>query len=575
MKLVSLSSRALMAIVIFFSIGISSCDLDKFYTSLDEFNLNTDLFKVLLLLQFEDANGESGRVIDEVKLTISGPNSDLIYTAEGKQNFEVKNGMVQLSIPRREIMDTNQVLELRIVAEAENYLPEVRSILFLPNQRKHERIALFNLNDLPSGGSKANEEFPVTPAGPMRDIIITTPRENGKSEKVTVNVRAGTRLINEQGEVVAGTIKVNVYHFDNRSLESREAFPGGLTSYSVLDDNGNEIGPLHFVSAGYFTFDLSRAGAKIASFSKPIDVSMCLNPETNNIMTGKKIQPGDVIPLWRRDSETGVWRRQGNALLTLNEEGQIAANFQVTSPSFWTLAYFFPSNCKPGTPTSFNLQSLPEDIKEEENGILSLPMQILDVATGELIGPRQIIQLEDQKQISLFGIPDSRALRFQLLSSTPTINCQGSSGSSIVFDQQFSADCESNIDLDLSNLSLGDLQISNFEVFGICSSSSSQVRIYPPINLFFRPSGCSERFEWLGSGDKGEFETASLQPGLAYDFQAILGGETFSVQNVVIDSSEERDLGFAKIIISIVDGKLKVLIADVTLPDQYCEQLTG
>ena len=130
------------------------------------------------------------------------------------------------------------------------------------------------------------------------------------------------------------------------------------------------------------------------------------------------------------------------------------------------------------------------------------------------------------------------------------------------------------MNLDLTSLNMSSLTMADIEIFGICENSGEEIRVYPSVQMFFRPTLCGGEYNLLGSGPRGSLTTVGLQPGVAYDFRATIGGETFSVDDVMI-AEDVLEKSNARVTIQLVDGRLKILIDQVVIPANYCDKLIG
>ncbi|HWZ04284.1 MAG TPA: hypothetical protein VNX40_11790, partial [Mucilaginibacter sp.] len=125
----------------------------------------------------------------------------------------------------------------------------------------------------------------------------------------------------------------NVVDYSAVSTTSYGAFPGGFSPTNVLDASGNQVNggnAINFVSAGLISIKMSADGTQVRHFSKPVQVSMKLDPNTTNFITGTNIKAGDTVPLWSLDETTGQWQSEGNVTIQEDDNGNLLANFETS-----------------------------------------------------------------------------------------------------------------------------------------------------------------------------------------------------------------------------------------------------
>ena len=550
----------------------SSCTPDDFLneiTSDSEINFNTDIFHIPLVVQFLDANPDVGPIEKGLNLTINGKDKDLIYSSIGKRALEVNDGFLEIAVDKQEEISPDNPLELTLVVEAPGYRPVRQRVTINDMNFNYQPIYMINTDALPPGADGIETEFMLSPAGATREMAFSTPFSGGKTEGVTVKVPAGTKMMNAQGESVSGQMNISLVHYDARQESTVKALPGGLIQSNVLDRNGGRLGSVQFVPAGFFSLDMYRRSREVSRFSQPIAIEMGIDRETIHANTGKKIQVGDNIPFWSRSDETGQWQQEGQATVGRDTSGNLVAQFQITHLSDWSVAFYFLSECLAQNPMSFTIQSLGANQEAD----LTLPVQFVDNQSGLPIGPLKMIKLVEDHTFNLSSIPGARDITMQILPTGPrTGGCIPLSDP--IFQTAITSNCNTSTNINLNGMTLSDQTIADIEIFGTCNGSEDEIRVYPAVQMFFRPTLCGGEYNFLGSGPRGSLTTAGLQLGVAYDFQATIGGESFSVEDVMI-AEEVLEKSNARITIQVVEGRLKITIDQVEIPAKYCKEIIG
>jgi hypothetical protein len=156
-------------------------------------------------------------------------------------------------------------------------------------------------------------------------------------------------MLDVNGSAINATqLSSNIVDYSAVSSTSYASFPGGFSPSNIVDEGGNPVNgghPVNFVSAGLISIKMTAGATPVRHFSKPLSVSMKLDPNTTNLTTGANIQAGDVVPLWSLTEETGQWRSEGNITITADGSGDLVANFQTTHLCCFNLDWYWYSTC--------------------------------------------------------------------------------------------------------------------------------------------------------------------------------------------------------------------------------------
>jgi hypothetical protein len=131
------------------------------------------------------------------------------------------------------------------------------------------------------------------------------------------------------------------------------AFPGGFEVVKAIDDTGrvivNPTNPSYFTTAGWFSMELkTETGKKVDAFSKPFDVEMPINRNVVNPNTNLAVKVGDKIPIWSMNNKTGVWKKEGEAMVFDAGGGLLKTKYSIKHLSDWNLD-FLQNGCNAGT----------------------------------------------------------------------------------------------------------------------------------------------------------------------------------------------------------------------------------
>ena len=149
----------------------------------------------------------------------------------------------------------------------------------------------------------------------------------------------GTTFKGKDGNVLTGEVKTRVTYFSPQEEQALNSFPWG---FSV--NTGTERGS--FVTAGFTAIDMTVGGTKVKNFGSGIDLAIDVPSDLINPVTGSTIVPGDIIPLWSYDEDTGDWKKEGDVTvpnaLAKNAKGKSVYKVSTTIShlSYWNLDWF-------------------------------------------------------------------------------------------------------------------------------------------------------------------------------------------------------------------------------------------
>lgn len=171
-----------------------------------------------------------------------------------------------------------------------------------------------------------------------------------------------TSMLNAKNEPVTGDLDVSVTSFTAQDINSLTAFPGGFNAVinnaeelaeeeggdEVINNNGN----VDFTSAGFVSVEIeNEKGDEVKNFNGgKLKVEMEIPTSTLNPKTGKPVQPGEQIPIWSFDVDTGEWRYEQEASkeveITQGRDGFLNITYFVKHLSYWNLDYFSNDQCE-------------------------------------------------------------------------------------------------------------------------------------------------------------------------------------------------------------------------------------
>jgi hypothetical protein len=294
----------------------------------------SSLAKSPVLLHFSNANTSSTVQPGDFSVSISGKDSALVQMDGGiTSNFAASHGFLPLSLIRSAMPSPTNPLTFNISAQIPGFAPVVQTVSITSDSSNVVEISAVEYANPAPGTAVLLNQSALT-NGVSNGTSLYVPASAGMVESARVTIPMGTQMLDVSGSAInASQLKSNIVDYSAVSTTSYRAFPGGFSPTNVIDSTGNQVNggqPINFVSAGLISIKMTAGTTAVRHFSKPLSVSMKLDPNTTNLITGTSIQAGDEVPLWSLTEETGQWKSEGNVTITNDGSGNLVANFTTT-----------------------------------------------------------------------------------------------------------------------------------------------------------------------------------------------------------------------------------------------------
>ena len=549
---------------------LSTCtkDPDELLESITEgviLNVNTDIFRVPVSVQFLNANTESANSPENLQVSVEGKDRNLVYSTSGSKDLEAVNGILEIAVDRELVLNKQNPIELRVVAEAPGYLKTIRNLYINDTTFQAIPVRMAALQDLPEGSTAVETVFDTDEEGLEEDVEFATAAAPEKEETGAVSMEKGTKMLDENDNELTGKIEAQLVHFDNRSEESLSAFPGGLVAPAVIDQNGQNLGTTEFITAGFVSLDMFIGGEEIKTFSDPIEMRIGVDPNMMHPETGQKLRVGDEIPVWSLNEKTGQWEYESTSVIGANMQGKMEAVFEMTHLSWWNVAFANNNTCSESDPVTFSIQS-------NFSGECTTPnyfVELVHTAFMMAVGDGQYVRIEDGGTFEITNIPADE--EYQLIFyDLADVSCRQAI---ITVSLPSAVSCDQTYSLDLTGLNQSLFTIEA-TMSGICEGTSSDVLIKPDFVVYFRPAGCSS-WNFLNNAEQGFFCSSNLERGGAYDFKVNYGTEEYLFEGVTMES---QTINFNNSTLQIVinsDSNASLNFQDIVLPDDFCDEILG
>ncbi|RYU93737.1 hypothetical protein [Emticicia agri] len=476
----------------------------------------------------------TGKLPDNIKLTITGKDADKIVTNLNTKNFKInKEGIIFLAVDPEILPSTQAPITFTIVAEAEGFTKLIKEFTFTGTGNQFYSPRFFNIATPPTGVSANQFKLSANANGEITKSYILKPEQTNKQENALVSVREGTTFLNTQKQVVTGEMDFVIHHFDNRSGISYLP-EGGIARNPVDKNNINLPDAFNFSPvASFAAIEISSNKQEVVrSFSKPIAVTFELNPNTVNPDTKAAIKVGDSVPLISYSPYTGVWKVEGNSTIVKNTNtGKLECTAEISYPAYWINGW--PRwLCKQGP--AFTIKSNFKDVD------LSYYCVLVNAKTGNTIAS-YYINLNNNAVFRLSNMPkETEETRLKLFNFN---NIYGGDRNKSIFESSSFNICESkSFSIDVTALPVPPAIELEFDITCPRGKKLDEASIPSQMKTQFSEPG---KNQWINmptiTRNATTAKTYMLRIGQKYDLRASTDGGVnwpYKQNNYLIDKKK-------------------------------------
>ncbi|WP_295772073.1 hypothetical protein [uncultured Mucilaginibacter sp.] len=355
------TKSALVAVACVVLIGAEACK--KPIDDLDIIVNTGTLSTTPMLVQFVNANTASTtKLPDAFKVTVTGTGAQYLQVDGGGKNFTALKGYLPLSLVKGAVPTKNNPITFCISATLPGYAPISQTITLTSTSPSAPVIKLVEYAKPVNGTTAITRENSVT-AGTTATININTPTGNGVDEASRINITTGTKLLDaDNNPINASQLSSKIVYFGTGNENAAAAFPGGFDLINAIGPNGQPVNNgATFVTAGLLSIDMTAGSTAVKAFSKPVNVTMEINPDLINPQTKKAVKAGDAIPVWSLNEQTGQWKYESNTTIAYNSNNKLSVSFPITHLSAWS-ANWYTANCSSDLNVNVHIPNTDEDI---------------------------------------------------------------------------------------------------------------------------------------------------------------------------------------------------------------------
>ncbi|MBC7383907.1 MAG: hypothetical protein H7296_13130 [Bacteroidia bacterium] len=482
--------------------------------------LNTNLTQSNYGVKVANGNPDINEIPQSLKIKIVGTGANYIFNSDGTKNFTAENGIFSLILSPGIKPTSDNPIRFTILIESDGYLKSVYPIEINDEGNKIFDINMVKLSSPPKGVSLKEDIVYLPSNGELPAAkIITIPLSSGKQETAKIEMEEGTKMFDENGTVITGNVTVSMVHFDNRSYESLNSFPGGFTATNLIDEKGLAMEPVVFESAGFMSVEISNGSQSVKSFSKPVNITMEINEATVNPETGNVVKEGDSIPSWSLDTKTGQWKKEAIAIFGRNATtNKLEAVMSVPHLSWWNLDYYY-SSCVVGSTITLrtNLTTPAYRYMELVNADNSIFRNTTESVTNGNV-------------IRFYRAPINKRVKLKVYSGINYYN-----KGTLIAETPIFLMCGNNINL---NLILPLPTIFNVDIAGNCEVGGR--KLLPSIWIYYREKN-SYYWNVLGFMNNGKISTDRFVLGRSYIFATFYSGRWYEYERI-IDKTNYKEI---------------------------------
>ncbi len=527
---------------------ITNCDMPE-----TEVHVSQDFMTHVAQVSFvtDTSNEASGKLLEElneVTVTIDGPDKDKVYNIEGKRIFKIQGGRLHLLLSPNELTSDTDSRTINVIVDIPGYLKRNVPVTFIKGiNNGFVEVALIKKTNLPAGIKLAEDKTGTIDAvaGLDKTIPIKASNEDVGGVTTEIIIPEGVKMKDATGAVLSGKLEAEVVSFtDNGDLTAY--FPGGLMPNNIDMNNGTtENGA--FVSAGFSAINMKVNGKTVKTFEGgEVEVKMTLGKTTHNPATGLPFKKDDTIDIWSYDDDKGQWKsHERNAIVKADSYGSLYVTFITDHLSYFNLDYLASGNG--GKCFYTNLKVKWTGVTTENKvrarfvftylGTGASPWtQRVMTTEGEVYNDANIYIYNAPRlpiQIEVYDIDNGKSLAKKTFANGAL--CNGNAEISITAPAPV-------------------VELISLTYKGMCSGT----RIYPPVGtlVYYKPAGGNwQIFHYVDYAKRFDTKivTNKLKVGSTYEFWIFAGGK-----------SQQRTVTIDKAVNSI----------EVKLPDDICKALT-
>lgn len=322
---------------------VTSCDLPDTEIHIASGGFMTHVTQVVFTDDPTNAN-RSLTNIDGTVITISGPDADKVYDSKGEKDFVISGGSLILLLDPNIEFTEKDTYSVVLNVNAAGYESTTIPVTFQKDINDGFVLAvLLDTNNLPSAIVKTEKTQGTIDAatGLSEEVQVTADNSQQKGTTTKVTVPAGTKMKDNQGNVVTGALKAEILSFSEGG-NGMAFVPGGLShSNIIIDDKGTKTDG-EFIPAGLVSVHMTANGKRITTFEgQKVNIDIYLSEGSINPKNKEPYKEGDEIHIWSLSEGDGQWRYEKQGVVSKDTNGKLYVSHATTHLSWFSFGWFF------------------------------------------------------------------------------------------------------------------------------------------------------------------------------------------------------------------------------------------
>ncbi|MGV3706160.1 MAG: hypothetical protein ACO1NU_12360 [Arcticibacter sp.] len=479
--------------------------------------IEPNVFNYSTAIKVDDITGNA--LPSGLKVEVSGPDADAIYTLSGTKDFEVKDGYIYTAVDPHRDPKTNSPIEFNVKVSGDAIMDVNIPFEVVEGQGYQMKpIKILNLNNPPVGASVAKPVVTLATLAQQDQAISTNPNA---SLVTRLELEQGTQFLNAAGQVLTGTnLSTILVNLDPRTAAGIALFPGGsLASSSIVNAAGQTIeGAFNPAAVTNIEFFVNDQGVK--TFNKPVRVYQNIDPSYINPNTNAVIKAGDFLEIYSYEVETGFFTFETTAQV-VNYQGRLSAVYDIDHLTTYIAGYL--EGACPQASVNLVADWMTEGV--------SYPLNVKFVNAAQQTISEQVVSVATKNtSISVPAIP-----------SGSTLIVTHSATGQVLFSGAVNITCGSSVNVTLA--SVPQQPVVTMQLYVVCPGKTVRVEALPSFQLYYRLAGSNASFMPLGEVVNGYISTTSLDVTKRYDFRGVWNDRIKTVGNKAIEANNSTTVG--------------------------------
>ncbi len=296
-------------------------------------------------------DAKTGSMLDvPVNVIIVGKDAGRTVDFAGRSitRYKTELGNFQIGV-RGSVPTETAPAELRVLIEADGYVSSSVNLQLTQAINDPFTIQLVKKSDAPDGVAATTSTLTNNASGAIladQQIQVKSPAvgDSVPAMETRLQIAANTVMKDASGQPVTGNVTASLVAFSGESSAAMRVFPGGGNASIATDFNGSTDTRFPMKPGGFTAIKLTNGnGQTVATFSKPVWITMSIAPSAINPATTKPYAAGDTLMTYSYSDYTGEWTYEHKGIVEQQASGLVARFYtmHLTDFGWWGNIYDF------------------------------------------------------------------------------------------------------------------------------------------------------------------------------------------------------------------------------------------